>query len=108
MKFTATASLLALAFAAGTASAEIGTLNIKMSNGLNAEHPIGKGVEAMNACLDKGSNGSVKVTPYWSHALGSEQEAAQALRAGLQEMMIEPPSAHFGICLLYTSTSPRD
>ncbi|MEC7258688.1 MAG: DctP family TRAP transporter solute-binding subunit, partial [Pseudomonadota bacterium] len=97
MKFAATASLLALTLAAGAAQAEIGKLNIKLSNGLNAEHPIGTGVEAMNTCLGAGSDGKVSVTPYWSHALGSEQEAAQALRAGLQEMMIEPPSAHFGI-----------
>lgn len=97
MKFTVTASILALSMVAGAATADIGQLNIKMSNGLNAEHPIGVGTDAMNACLAAGSEGKVQVTPYWSHALGSEAEAAQALRAGLQEMMIEPPSAHFGI-----------
>lgn len=90
------ALLMGLVCASG-AMADIGKLNIRMSNGLNADHPIGTGVDSMNACLAEGSNGGVKVTPYWSHALGSEQEAAQALRAGLQEMMIEPASSLFGI-----------
>ncbi|WP_316858692.1 DctP family TRAP transporter solute-binding subunit [uncultured Cohaesibacter sp.] len=87
----------ALMVTAGTACADMGKLNIRMSNGLTADHPIGTGVEVMNACLKNGSDGKIKVTPYWSHALGSETEAGQALRAGLQEMMIEPPSALFGI-----------
>lgn len=87
---------LSLALAA-PAGAEFQAREIKVTNGLNAEHPIGTGVAAMNACLAKRSGGKIKATPYWSHALGSEQQAAQALYAGLQEMMIEPPSPLVGV-----------
>jgi len=90
-------SVLVICLSASVAEADMASRDIKMSNGLNADHPIGTGVAAMNACLGSKSGGKVKVTPYWSHALGSEQKSAQAVRAGLQEMIIEPPSPLVGI-----------
>ena len=90
-------TLSVLAALAAPAGAEFKPLEIRVTNGLNAEHPIGTGVKAMGTCLADRSGGKIKVTAFWSHALGNEQQAAQSLRAGLQEMMIEPPSPLVGL-----------
>jgi TRAP-type transport system periplasmic protein len=91
---------LAAILAAGTAlpaSAEFQDRNFRVSNGVNADHPVGNGVEAMNACLGEKSGGKMKLTAFWGGALGGDLQATQALRSGTQEMVVTSSSPLVGI-----------
>ncbi len=79
------------------ASAEISARNMRMSNGVNADHPVGDGVKAMNACLAEKSDGKLKITPFWGGALGGDLQATQALRSGTQEMVVTSSSPLAGL-----------
>jgi tripartite ATP-independent transporter DctP family solute receptor len=91
---------LAAVLAAGTAlpaAAEFQDRNFRVSNGVNADHPVGNGVDAMNACLDDKSGGKIKLTAFWGGALGGDLQATQALRSGTQEMVVTSSSPLVGI-----------
>ncbi|MGG4604964.1 TRAP transporter substrate-binding protein [Paenalcaligenes sp. Me131] len=79
------------------AQADFKKRNIRISNGLNAEHPVGNGVEAFNACLQEKSGGEMKLTAYWSGSLGGDIQATQALRSGTQEAVITSSSPLVGL-----------
>ena len=79
------------------ASAEFKNRNIRLSNGLTADHPVGDGVKAFNTCLDEKSDGKMKITAYWSESLGSDIQATQALRSGTQEAVITSSSPLVGL-----------
>ncbi|HEV7369666.1 TRAP transporter substrate-binding protein [Arenibaculum sp.] len=79
------------------ASAQIQERNIRVSNGVNADHPVGDGVEAMNACMAERSDGKMKLTAFWGGALGGDLQATQALRSGTQEMVVTSTSPLVGI-----------
>jgi TRAP-type transport system periplasmic protein len=79
------------------ASAQIQNRNIRVSNGVNQDHPNGKGVEVMAKCAADKSGGKIKITGFWGGALGGDLQAAQALRSGTQEMVVTSTSPLVGI-----------
>ena len=99
MKKTLLATV-AFAFAATSAVpafAEFNDRNIRVSNGINADHPVGNGIEAMQKCLDEKSGGKIKLTAFWGGALGGDLQATQALRSGVQEAVVTSSSPLVGI-----------
>lgn len=93
---TAAAAIL-LAGIALPASAEIRDRNIRVSNGVNADHPVGNGISVMNACMQERSDGRMQLTAFWGGALGGDLQATQALRSGTQEMVVTSSSPLVGI-----------
>lgn len=90
----------ALAFAvsgAVPAFAEFNDRTIRVSNGINADHPVGNGIEAMQKCLDDKSGGKLKLQAFWGGALGGDLQATQALRSGVQEAVVTSSSPLVGI-----------
>lgn len=94
MAGVAGAALLALAL---PAAAEVQERNIRVSNGVNEDHPVGNGIEAMNACMQERSEGKMQLTAFWGSALGDDLQATQALRSGTQEMVVTSTSPIVGI-----------
>jgi tripartite ATP-independent transporter DctP family solute receptor len=88
---------VALAAFAGSAQAQIKERNIRVSNGINEDHPVGNGVAKMKACMAEKSGGKLKLQAFWGGALGGDLQATQALRAGTQEMVITSSSPLVGI-----------
>jgi len=93
---TTTAIAMACSMAA-PAFAEYNDRNIRVSNGINADHPVGNGIKAMQACLDEKSGGKLKLTAFWGGALGGDLQATQALRSGVQEAVVTSSSPLVGI-----------
>lgn len=71
--------------------------NIRVSNGINEDHPVGNGIKAMNACLADKSGGKMKLTAFWGGALGGDLQATQALRSGVQEAVVSSSSPLVGL-----------
>ena len=88
---------IATAMLALPAQAQFAERTIRMSNGVNEEHPVGKGVAKMAACTLEKSGGKMKIQGFWGGALGSDLQATQALRSGTQEMVISSTSPLIGI-----------
>lgn len=90
----------AIAFTLSTSApafAEFTERNIRVSNGINADHPVGNGIAAMQKCLDEKSGGKLKLTAFWGGALGGDLQATQALRSGVQEAVVTSSSPLVGI-----------
>jgi tripartite ATP-independent transporter DctP family solute receptor len=87
----------ALALVAGTAQAQFSERAIRVSNGVNQEHPVGNGLAKMAACAADKSGGKMKIQGFWGGALGGDLQATQALRSGTQEMVITSTSPLIGI-----------
>lgn len=83
--------------AAAPAFAEFNDRNIRVSNGINEDHPVGNGIKAMQGCLDDKSGGKLKLTAFWGGALGGDLQATQALRSGVQEAVVTSSSPLVGI-----------
>lgn len=96
-KFALAAGVAFTVFTALPASAQFSERNIRLSNGVNADHPNGKGVEKFRACLTEKSGGKLKVQDFWGNALGGDLQATQALRSGTQEMVVTSSSPLIGI-----------
>lgn len=79
------------------AAAQFADRTIRISNGVNEEHPIGNGVAKMRACLAEKSGGKMKMQAFWGGALGGDLQATQALRSGTQEMVVTSSSPLVGI-----------
>lgn len=77
--------------------AEFKDRNIRISNGINEDHPVGTGMKAMNECLAEKSGGKMKITAFWGGALGGDLQATQALRSGVQEGVITSSSPLVGL-----------
>ena len=94
-------SLIAGACAAATlaapAAAQFTERTIRISNGVNQEHPVGNGVTKMTGCAADKSGGKMKLQAFWGGALGGDLQATQALRSGTQEMVITSTSPLIGI-----------
>jgi tripartite ATP-independent transporter DctP family solute receptor len=90
----AAAGLLTLA---ASANAQFAERTIRISNGINQEHPVGNGVAKMTACLTEKSGGKMKLQAFWGGALGGDLQATQALRSGTQEMVVTSTSPVVGI-----------
>ena len=91
---------LSLAFGAALtapAHAQFAERTIRVSNGVNQDHPVGNGVAKMTACLNQRSGGKMKLQAFWGGALGSDLPATQALRSGTLEMVITSSSPLVGI-----------
>lgn len=96
-KNTLLAAVGALALMTGAAHAQFAERTIRVSNGVNQEHPIGNGVAKMTACLTEKSGGKLKLQSFWGGALGGDLQATQALRSGTQEMVVTSSSPLIGI-----------
>jgi len=81
----------------GAATAQFAERTIRVSNGINQEHPVGNGVAKMTACLTEKSGGKMKLQAFWGGALGGDLQATQALRSGTQEMVVTSTSPLVGI-----------
>lgn len=100
----------AIAFAVGAAApamAEFNSRNIRVSNGINQDHPVGNGIKAMQACLDDKSGGKLKLTAFWGGALGGDLQATQALRSGVQEAVVTSSSPLVGLIPRSASSTCR-
>lgn len=93
-------SVCAVALAAALtapAAAQVSERHIRVSNGVNQEHPNGLGVAEMASCAAEKSGGVITITGFWGGALGGDLEATQALRSGTQEMVVTSSSPLVGI-----------
>jgi TRAP-type transport system periplasmic protein len=84
-------------FAASTAFAQYAERTIKLSNGVNEDHPVGAGVKKMQEVLNAKTGGKLKINAFWGGSAGNDLQATQALRAGTQEMVISSSSPLVGI-----------
>ena len=91
------AAACAAAVLAAPAAAQFTERTIRISNGINQEHPVGNGVAKMTACATDKSGGKMKLQAFWGGALGGDLQATQALRSGTQEMVITSTSPLIGI-----------
>jgi tripartite ATP-independent transporter DctP family solute receptor len=89
-------AVLAVA-AAAPASAQFQERTIRVSNGINADHPVGNGVTRMNQCLAEKSGGKMKLQAFWGGSLGGDLQSTQSLRSGTLEMVITSSSPLVGI-----------
>ncbi|MBJ6125925.1 TRAP transporter substrate-binding protein [Microvirga splendida] len=96
-KLTLAAGVAATILAAVPAYAQFTERTIRLSNGVNEDHPNGKGVEKLKTCLADKSGGKMKVQGFWGNALGGDLQATQALRSGTQEMVVTSSSPLIGI-----------
>ena len=85
------------AFAASAAFAQFAERNIKITNGVNEDHPAGAGVKKMQEVLTARSGGKMKLNAFWGGSAGGDLQATQALRAGTQEMVVTSSSPLVGI-----------
>jgi TRAP-type transport system periplasmic protein len=90
-------AVAAVALAGTPAFAQFQERTIRVSNGVNAEHPVGNGVAAMTECLTEKSGGAMQVNAFWGGALGGDLDATQALRSGTQEMVVTSSSPLAGL-----------
>ena len=101
MKRRTLATLTAVAAAtlmfAAPVFAQFSERNIKMSNGITEDHPVGAGVRKMQEVLAARSGGKMKITAFWGGSVGGDLQATQALRAGTQEMVATSTSPLVGI-----------
>ena len=80
-----------------SAMAQFADRNIKFTNGVNEDHPVGLGVKKMQEVLAAKTGGKMKITAFWGGAAGGDLPATQALRAGTQEMVCTSSSPLVGI-----------
>ncbi|CAN7475086.1 TRAP transporter substrate-binding protein [Bosea sp. LjRoot9] len=88
---------IALACVAGPAAAQFKERNIRVSNGVSKEHPMGNGLSAMGACTLAKSGGKLKIQPYWDGALGNDLTATQSVRTGSLDMVLTSTAPLTGI-----------
>lgn len=97
MKAVAGAVALAGLAATGAAQAQFQDRTIRVSNGVNQDHPVGNGIAKMTECLAQKSGGKMKLQAFWGGALGGDLQATQALRSGTQEAVVTSTSPLVGI-----------
>jgi TRAP-type transport system periplasmic protein len=91
-------TLIATSLLATTAAlAQFSDRNIKITNGVNEDHPVGAGVKKMQEVLTAKSGGKMKMNAFWGGSAGGDLQATQALRAGTQEMVVTSSSPLVGI-----------
>ena len=83
-KINAVAAALALAglAATGVAQAQFQDRTIRVSNGVNQDHPVGNGIGKMTECLAQKSGGKMNVQIFPGGALGGDLQTLSALRGG--------------------------
>ncbi len=80
-----------------SAFAQYAERTIKITNGVNEDHPVGAGVKRMQEVLNAKSGGKLKLNAFWGGSAGGDLQATQALRAGTQEMVVTSSSPLVGI-----------
>jgi tripartite ATP-independent transporter DctP family solute receptor len=83
--------------AAGAAQAQFQERNIRVSNGVSKDHPMGNGLAKMGECTLAKSGGKLKITPYWDGSLGNDLTATQSVRSGSLEMVLTSTAPLVGI-----------
>ncbi len=83
--------------ATSAAFAQFSDRNIKITNGVNEDHPVGAGVKRMQEVLNAKAGGKLKLVAFWGGSAGGDLQATQALRAGTQEMVVTSSSPLVGI-----------
>ncbi len=83
--------------ATSAAFAQFSDRNIKITNGVNEDHPVGAGVKRMQEVLNAKAGGKLKLVAFWGGSAGGDLQATQALRAGTQEMVVSSSSPLVGI-----------
>jgi TRAP-type transport system periplasmic protein len=83
--------------ATSAAFAQFSERNIKITNGVNEDHPVGAGVKRMQEVLNAKAGGKMKLVAFWGGSAGNDIQATQALRAGTQEMVVTSSSPLVGI-----------
>jgi TRAP-type mannitol/chloroaromatic compound transport system substrate-binding protein len=82
--------------ATSAAFAQFSDRNIKITNGVNEDHPVGAGVKRMQEVLNAKAGGKMKLVAFWGGSAGNDLQATQALRAGTQEMVVTSSSPLVG------------
>ena len=62
-----------------SAMAQFADRNIKFTNGVNEDHPVGVGVKKMQEILAAKTSGKMKITAFWGGSAGGDLQATQAL-----------------------------
>ena len=88
---------VALAFAGGSAHAQIQDRTLKVGIGLNEDHPQGLAVKRFGDLVSQKSGGKIKVRLYAGGALGNDATMISAVRGGTQEMTVPDSSTLVGI-----------
>ncbi|MCF3642067.1 DctP family TRAP transporter solute-binding subunit [Rhizobium sp. TRM95111] len=88
---------LAAALSAAPANAELRNRTFKVSNGAAEDHPVSAGVKGMSACMEKASDGNMKLRGFYNGQLGDDAEATQSVRSGSLEMVVTGAAAIGGI-----------
>jgi tripartite ATP-independent transporter DctP family solute receptor len=70
---------------------------IRVSNGVNEDHPNGVGVRHLATCAASRTGNRMRINGFWGGALGGDLQATQALRAGTQEMVVTSSSPLVGM-----------
>ncbi|MDO8884028.1 TRAP transporter substrate-binding protein [Pseudotabrizicola sp.] len=83
--------------AASPAFAQFKERTFRVSNGINEDHPVAVGMQAMQTCLDEKTGGMMKMQGFWGGALGGDLQATQAVRSGLQEAVVTSSSPLVGM-----------
>jgi TRAP-type transport system periplasmic protein len=79
------------------ASAQFSERALRVSAAVPQDHPFGNGVAKLASCTAEKSGGKMKIQGFWSASLGSDQQAIQAVRSGLLEMVVASTSPLAGI-----------
>ncbi len=93
----ATALAAAALLVATSAFAQFTERTIKFTNGVNEDHSVGNGVRKMQEVLNAKTGGKIKINAFWGGSAGGDLAAAQATRAGTQEIVCTSGSALVGI-----------
>jgi len=90
--FVAAAAL----FTATSSFAQYTERTIKWTNGVNEDHSVAIGVRKMQEVLNARTGGKLKINAFWGGSAGGDLVAAQATRAGTQEIVCTSGSALAG------------
>ncbi|MBT9475013.1 TRAP transporter substrate-binding protein [Polaromonas sp.] len=95
---TLVSALVGAALLVSTAAfAQFAERTIKFTNGVNEDHSVGIGVKKMQEVLAAKTGGKMKINAFWGGSAGGDLAAAQATRAGTQEIVCTSGSALVGI-----------
>jgi len=95
---TLVSALVGAALLVSTAAfAQFAERTIKFTNGVNEDHSVGIGVKKMQEVLNARTGGKMKINAFWGGSAGGDLAAAQATRAGTQEIVCTSGSALVGI-----------
>ncbi|MDO8720274.1 MAG: TRAP transporter substrate-binding protein [Polaromonas sp.] len=95
---TLVSALVGAALLLSTAAfAQFAERTIKFTNGVNEDHSVGVGVRKMQEVLAAKTGGKMKINAFWGGSAGGDLAAAQATRAGTQEIVCTSGSALVGI-----------